>query len=77
VSIRPANTQDRDGASDLLRDVQRRFSFIERIFADPKIRAENGANSRRCGTLENRANASILIVSSSFQSDRSSRDRLD
>jgi transposase len=34
VSILPANIQDRDGASDLLRDVRRRFPFIDRIFAD-------------------------------------------
>lgn len=34
VSVRPANIQDRDGASDLLRDARRRFPFVERIFAD-------------------------------------------
>jgi transposase len=34
VSVLPANIQDRDGVSDLLRDVRRRFPFIERIFAD-------------------------------------------
>jgi transposase len=34
VSVLPANIQDRDGASQLLRDVRRRFPFIERIFAD-------------------------------------------
>ncbi|WOJ91638.1 IS5 family transposase (plasmid) [Methylocapsa polymorpha] len=34
VSVLPANIQDRDGASDLLREARRRFPFVERIFAD-------------------------------------------
>ena len=34
VAVHPANVQDRDGASDLLRTARRSFPFIERIFAD-------------------------------------------
>jgi transposase len=34
VAVHPANMQDRDGASDLLRTARRSFPFIERIFAD-------------------------------------------
>jgi putative transposase len=34
VSVLPANIQDRDGASELLRKARRRFPFVERIFAD-------------------------------------------
>jgi transposase len=34
VTVLPANIQDRDGTSDLLRGVRRRFPFIEKIFAD-------------------------------------------
>ena len=34
MSILPANIQDRDGVSDLLRDARRRFPFIEKVLAD-------------------------------------------
>lgn len=34
VVVHPADVQDRDGAHTLLREVRRRFPFVERIYAD-------------------------------------------
>jgi transposase len=45
VSILPANIQDRDGASELLRDARRRFPFIERIFADAGYQGQKMAKT--------------------------------
>jgi short-subunit dehydrogenase involved in D-alanine esterification of teichoic acids len=34
VVVHPADIQDRDGVSEVLRQARRSFPFIERIFAD-------------------------------------------
>ena len=66
VVVFPANIQDRDGAGQLLRDVRRRFPFIERIFADGGYGDGNGENGLAHWGLEieivKRSDASGFVV---------------
>jgi hypothetical protein len=73
VSVLPAIIQDRDGVSDLLGDVRRRFPFIKRVFADAGYQGSKGANDRRAGRLEDRDCQTLR--SSSFRRLAQAMDR--
>jgi len=66
VSVQPADVQDRDGARDLLRTARRLFPFVERIFADaklkPKIALEADSLASEMWAVRNKVGCTILPV---------------